>query len=282
MNLLRLVELAGNIDRRIIYALVLITVSFPLIFKITLPLEVSKEVRMAYQAVEELEEGDVILISTDYGPSSAPETQPMLEAILTHAFRKNVKVLLMTHWRFEGLIMGVEGIEKIARRFNKKYGEDYIILGFRPGVSAVMIGLSEDFRNVFLTDYYGRSIDSYPMYKQIAGEDNILNYDDIDLLVGLQAGNVGDLWIRIVNARYGVPMIMGATAVIIPEYFPYLQAGQIKGLIGGLKGAADYEKLVNMVGFGTVGMSAQLFVHTLILVLIFLGNVSLIARRFFP
>ncbi len=275
-----IIEKFGSIDRRIIYALVFLATAIPLFFNVRIPMPVSPEVKSAYEAMDKLKPGDVILISTDYGPSSAPETQPMLEALLTHAFRKDLKVLLMTHWRFEGLIMGVEGLDKIARKFNKKYGEDYIVLGYRPGVTAVMIGMAQDFRNIFATDNEGKSIESYPMYKEIAGPDGILNYKDVALIIGLEAGAIGNAWIMIVNARYGVPIIIGTTAVSAPDYFPFYQSKQLLGMLGGLKGAADYEQLLNITGFASRGMVSQLAVHALIIILIFLGNLSDIARRF--
>ncbi len=279
-TIVKFLEQLGKLDRRIIYALVFLATAIPLILNIRLPMPVSPEVKSAFEAVDRLKPGDVILISTDYGPSSAPETQPMLEAILSHAFKKNIKVLLMTHWRFEGLIMGIEGIDKIAKKYNKKYGEDYLVLGYRPGGTAVMIGMAEDFRNIFSTDNAGKPLDSYPIYKEIAGEDGIINYKDIDLLVGLEAGSIGNFWIMIVNARYKVPMIMGTTAVITPEFFAFYQSGQIEGLLGGLKGAADYETLLGVVGFASKGMVSQFAVHVLIILLILLGNLSDIARRF--
>jgi len=279
-TIMKFLEQLGRLDRRIIYALVFLATAVPLILNIRLPMPVSPEVKSAFEAVDKLKEGDVILISTDYGPSSAPETQPMLEAILSHAFQKNVKVLLMTHWRFEGLIMGIEGIDKIAKKYHKEYGKDYLVLGYRPGGTAVMIGMAEDFRNIFSTDNAGKPLDSYPIYKEIAGDDGILNYKDIDLLVGLEAGSIGNFWIMIVNARYKVPMIMGTTAVITPEFFAFYQSGQIEGLLGGLKGAADYETLLGVMGFASKGMVSQFAVHVLIILLILLGNLSDIARRF--
>ncbi|MEO0202580.1 MAG: hypothetical protein ABIL37_02505 [candidate division WOR-3 bacterium] len=275
----KLLEILELIDRRIIYTVLIFAIIIPLFLKIPLPDKPSQEVVNAYNAVESLKEGDVLLISTDYGPSAYPELQPVLEAVLEQAFRKNIKVLLLTHWRHEGLIVGVSAIEKIAKKHNKKYGEDYLILGFRPGVAGVMIGLSEDFRNVFRTDYYNKPIDSYPIYKEVAKEDGIINYNDISLFFGFQAGATGDSWIQIVQARYGVKMVFAVTAVMAPNYFPYYQANQIFGLVGGLKGAFDYESLVKLRGLASLLIASQVSVHTIILLFILLGNVGFILRR---
>jgi len=267
------------IDRRIIYSVLIFSIIIPLFLKPSLPTRPTQEVIDAYNAVESLKEGDVLLLSTDYGPSAYPELQPVYEVVLEQAFKKNVKVLLMTHWQFQGLIVGVNGIEKVAKKFNKKYGEDYLILGFKPGVAGVMVGLSEDFRNVFPNDYYSKPIDSYPIYKDIVGDDNVLNYKDIDLLFGFEAGATGDFWVQIVQARYGVKMAFSVTAVMAPGYFPYYQAKQVVGIVGGLKGAFDYESLAKKRGLASLIMVSQIPAHTIILLFILLGNIGFIIRR---
>jgi len=61
--------------------------------------------------------------------------------------------------------------------------------------------------------------------------------------------------------------------------YPYLQAGQIEGIIGGLKGAAEYEKLVEHPGGGIVGMTAQSVGHIAIIIFIILGNIGYFAIR---
>ena len=160
-----------------------------------------------------------------------------------------------------------------VKKFNKKYGIDYVFLGYRPGVAAVMINMGRDIRSVFAVDYFGTPLDSLPMMQ------NIKNYSDIAILVGLEAGSTGDAWVQFAQARYNQKIILGGTAVVAPDLYPYLQAGQIVGLIGGMRGAADYEKLVNSVGPATIGMTAQTVIHIVILIFILLGNVGYFLTR---
>ena len=44
------------------------------------------------------------------------------------------------------------------------------------------------------------------------------------------------LRIQQVRTRYNVPIVSGCTAVSAPEYYPYVQSGQLLGLLGGLAG----------------------------------------------
>ncbi|MGH2668986.1 MAG: hypothetical protein ACRDH5_07710, partial [bacterium] len=67
--------------------------------------------------------------------------------------------------------------------------------------------------------------------------------------------------------------VSGCTAVSAPEYYPYLQSGQLQGLLGGMAGAAEYEKARNEKGLATKGMDAQSLAHIFVAFCIVLGNV---------
>ncbi|HYW69082.1 MAG TPA: hypothetical protein VE960_05700, partial [bacterium] len=87
-------------------------------------------------------------------------------------------------------------------------------------------------------------------------------------------------WVQQVQGRYGITLGAGTTAVGAPNFYPYVQSGQLTGLLGGLKGAAEYETLIGHPGDATKGMDAQSIVHALVVVFILLGNVVyLVSRR---
>lgn len=267
-----LFEKLAKIDRRIIYIIVFISVTIPLLTRKGFKFEPLQEVKRAYDFIESLPEGSVVMISIDYDAASMPELQPLLEVVLTHIFRNNLKVIMLGHWPL-GLPLGQIALEKVAREMHKKYGEDYVFLGYRPGVAAVILNMGKDIRGVFNSDYRGKPIDSIPLMK------NIHNYSDIALLIGFEAGATGDVWVQFGQARFGLKIILTSTAVVAPDMYPYYQAGQIVGLIGGLRGAADYEILVNKKGIAYAGMTAQTVIHVMIIALILLGNIGYFALR---
>jgi hypothetical protein len=256
-----------TIDRRVIYFLIALSVIIPLLFGWMLPIRVSPPVRMAYDAVEGLPPGSVIFISIDFDPSSQPELDPMLVAILRHCFSRDLKVVLMGHMPL-GIPLGSQRLEEVALECSRVYGEDYANIGYRPGYSAVMVQMGREIRGMFETDYRGTPLDDLPMMRSIR------NYDDIDLLIVLAHGYSGELWAQIANARFGQRMFIGGTAVIAPDLYPFLQARQIEGIIGGLKGAAEYEDLIGKPSVGVVGMVPQSVAHVLILLFIIIGNLG--------
>ncbi len=63
------------------------------------------------------------------------------------------------------------------------------------------------------------------------------------------------------------------------DYYPYLQSRQLIGLLNGMKGAAEYEKLVGAPGDGMRGMAAQSGGQFLIIGLVIFGNIIFIITR---
>ncbi len=270
---MKLSERLATIDRRIIYLLLAIVVILPLIIKPRISVRVSEPVRNAFNAVDRLAPGSVVMISIDFDPSSAPEVQPMLIAILRHCFQKDLKVILTGQLAL-GLPLGEIALNQVAPEYQKNYGEDYVNIGYRPGSTAMMVGIGREIRDFFKTDYRGVPLDSFEFMRSVH------NYRDIALLVTLAHGPVADAWIQYAGARFKQKIIVGCTGVNAPGMFQYYSAHQIEGIIGGLQGASEYEALVAKPGSATLGMPAQSAAHALLILLLIIGNIGfLISRR---
>ncbi|MCX7698237.1 MAG: hypothetical protein N2114_02070, partial [Candidatus Goldbacteria bacterium] len=89
-----------------------------------------------------------------------------------------------------------------------------------------------------------------------------------------------DTWMVYVGDKYGVPVMGGVTAISQVGYGPYLQKGQLKGLIGGMKGAAEYEYLINDPWKGTSGIDALNVAQLLVIFLIVMSNIVLLILKF--
>lgn len=212
------------------------------------------------------------MMAFDYGPSSLAEPEPMAKAVMQHCFSKGVRVIGMTLYPNTPTLAD-KLMRKIADENNAVYGQDYVFLGYRPGTLPVILGMGTNIANVFETDYAKTPITEIPIME------NITNYDQIDLLLDLSAGSLTEAWIIYANTRYGLKIAAGVTAVIIAQMYPYLQSGQLVGMLPGYLGAAQYEKLLNAPGDGTVGLNTASFAHLLIIVLVILGNVAFFIRQ---
>ncbi|TET76535.1 MAG: hypothetical protein E3J41_09050 [Candidatus Cloacimonadota bacterium] len=269
-----------KLNRRWIFLLIALAVFIPFLKPLRLPLSITKPAKDVFDAVESIPpEGPPLLIATDYAPSTAPELDPMLYALLRHCFVTKRRVMLLALYP-QGAGMAQAGLDFILPEFpDVKSGEDYVFLGYQPGVQAVVMSLGEDVRLAFPTDAYGVSLDSLPMMEHVR------NYDDIALVVDLAGSSIPITWVIYAVARYGQRLGVGVTAVSAAQYYPYLNSGQFIGMLGGLKGAAEYEILIQQKGYtearqiATIGMDSQSIAHLVILALIIIGNIAFFASK---
>ena len=267
-----MLEKLMSIDRRIVFILVAIAVIIPTLLKVSFPITVSQPTRSVYDFIDELPRGSTILMAFDYGPSSLAELEPMAAAVLRHCFRKNVRVIGMT-LIVEGATLGNNIMSKTAKETGGVDGEDYVFLGFRPGVTQVLLGMGTAIESVFRTDYGKKPLSEIPMMQDVK------NYEHIALVLDLAASGTPEAWITYTNTRYKQQVAAGVTGVMVSELYPYIQTGQLVGLMPGLLGAAEYETLIDMPEKATAGMSVQSFVHLLVVVLVVMGNVAFFIHR---
>ena len=256
-----------RIDRRIIYLCMTLAVAIPLIVPLGMPVQVSEETRGFYQHIEDLEAGDIVLFSFDYEGDVMAELNPMSIAALAHLFRQDVRVVSVTMYA-GGTGIAQDILDAAAAEFGKEYGIDYVFLGYNPDWSGTMLRLGESFKATYPADQFGRSTHEIPLMQEVE------TYDDIDLLVSIAGSALSEYWAIWAGGRYGVTVVSGNTAIQAILIYPYYNAGQIPGFLGGLRGAAEYEKLVEKPGLGIKGMDAQSVAHLLMLSFIVIGNVG--------
>jgi len=266
------------IGRRIVFLFVGVALVVPFFMQFTLPLPISPEVRQVYDALEKLEPGAKVLASFDFDPPSAPELQPMANAFMKYAFEKDLKVIIMGLWP-QGPQQANQAVEAAfednpALRDKIEYGRDYVNLGFQAGNEFVILRMGQKFKAMFPADLYNTPYDSIPLLK------NVSNFSNIDFSVNFSAGRPGTQeWVQFAVDRYGLNMGAGNTAVQAPMIYPFLNAGQLTGLMGGMTGAAEFELLVEKPDKATTYLLSQSFAHVVVILFIIIGNVAFIRER---
>jgi len=255
-----------RIDRRIIFLIIGLCTLLPLLYPVGLAIKVSPEVRAVYDYLDGLPEGSVFLLSMDFDPASKPELYPQAVALLRHAFRKNLRVIGMTLW-VTGTGMADQAITMVAADMGKQNGKDYVFLGWSPGVGSLIITMGQDLYKAFPSDYYNKPTKDLPV---LAG---VQNLRDVNYVISLAAGTAGiETWYVFGKDKYKFELAGGCTGVIAPGLYPLLRSGQLNGLIGGLRGAAEYEVLIDQKERAVAGMDAQSATHFAIIALVLLCN----------
>jgi hypothetical protein len=260
-------EKISTIDRRIIFVFIFLSVALPLLFNFMLPNKVTKEVKDTYNFIEALPESSVILFSFDHDAATLPEMQPMAVAILDHVFGRGFKAVGMA-FRPEGAAIGNKAFQVEAAKFGLTEGIDYVFLGYRPEITSGVLGLGEDIARVYPKDYRGIPLTDIPLMQRVH------NYRDIGLVISVSDDDTPVYWINYANARYQAAVVPAITAVMATTFYPFLGEKQIIGMVPGLKGAAEYEQLIEQPGDAAIGMSAQSISHLVIVIFVIIGNIG--------
>jgi hypothetical protein len=263
-----------KLDRRWIFLVMGLLVLGPLIRPIGLKLTVSRPVQMFSDAIDAVPEGSTILMPCDYDPASRPELVPMTKTALRQLWDRHCRVVVLVLWPGGSGIVD-ETLREVAaepKYHDRRYGIDWVNLGYKSGNEAVMVLMGQSVTGTFPKDYQGMSTTDFnalPIMK------NVRDYSSFPLLVNISAGYPGTKeWVQQVNSRFHLPMVSGCTAVSAPEYYPYVQSGQLRGLLGGMAGAAEYEQARHeKLGPASRGMDAQSLAHVFVAFCIVLGNV---------
>jgi hypothetical protein len=237
-----------DLDRRWIFVGIALAVVIPIVTGYALPQGKPAPPTVAvYDYIEALEPGEVVMVSFDYSPSSMPELHPQAYAVVRHILTRDLR-LLSVSLNAQGTALGREVLATVGDELGAVDGVDYVHLGFKPGGSQVILGMGESIEQVYPTTADGRKT------SQLQVMDGVKTYADVALVVDFAAGNIPFAWIAYARERYNQDLVAGITAVMATDLYPYLQSGQLIGLINGLKGAAEYERLIDLEPSEAPGM----------------------------
>ncbi len=282
-------ERLQRFDRRWIFLIMGLAIIVPLYLPLDLPIKASPMTKAAFNAVEELKEGDVAFVSMDLDPASTPELEPYYRAVILQLKRKKVKLVFATLWyqapplverwlrETVDVAIAPAGTAGYVGPPDRAYERnvDYVYLGFREGRENVMLGMGNDLPRVF----DGKTEDGVPLSK-IPWMAGIKKLSDMKLMVLISAGAPGAKeYVQFVQNRYALRMVAVTTAVSTTDLAPYYQSRQLLGLVAGLSGSAEYEILVGKPSIGVAGADVLNAGHGVVILAIVLGNAAYFAGR---
>jgi hypothetical protein len=276
------IDRLGAMDRRIVFLFIALAVAIPLLLRMTLPEKTTPIVQNIFDKVESLPEGAKVLLSFDYGPSTEPEVHPMAFAVTRHLLERNAKLYIMCLWA-TGQDEAVAVIREVIEvEFpDKAYGVDYVNLGYKAGNEGVINVIISDLKKLYTTDAAGTPINDIPMMR------GIRNLRNFNLIVTYASGKPGvKEWVQFGGDPGDIPVAAGTTAVDAPLQYPYYPR-QLLGLMGGLKGAAEYEYALmekypeyeQRSHAALDKMGPQAVAHVVIMLFIIIGNVTFFVQK---
>ena len=232
------------LDRRYIYIVVALAIIIPLLIPFNSRTYVNEPTANIYRKVDSFagDETKAILMCFSHDASTTPELLPMEIAVLRHCFERDIKVFSIC-FRPQAAPL----IDYAINTAKEDYpdivdGVDYCNFGYRPYSLFIptVLGMGDNIAETLETDANGRKLSNLEIIK------NIKNYDDMNLVIDFSASASIITWITYARVKFGANIAAGITAVMAADNYPYLQTGQLVGMLSGLKGAAEYEKLVDV------------------------------------
>jgi hypothetical protein len=256
----------AHMDRRIIYAVVFLSLSIPLIWPMGMQVSVDPTTETLYNLIDGLPAGSKVMVSMDTSPGGYGELASGSTAVLNHMAQKGLQIIAVGFFDTGPSLM--ETAFGGSAYKNKEYGTDYVNLGYLAGSENAISAMAKNIPGSFPRDYRGNDTSGLPIMQ------GVKTAKDVALVITISSGTPGvPEWIRQVGDPMKVPIATILVAVNIPNMTPYLQAKQLVGMIPSMKGAAGYEVLMGVKGLGTAGMDAQSVSHLAILGFAVLGNV---------
>ena len=256
------------------YILLAIVIAAPLVVNLDLPIVPSPAARGFYDTVEQMPDDKIAIVSANWAAGTEAENGPQTEALIRHLFMRNKKFAVMS-FDPQGSQFADDIATRLAKELGKEYGVDWVHWGFRPFPQLILTvqGIGRDIPKTIGTDKNGTPLSEIPMMR------GVRNVKDVGLIAEITPSATLGVWIAFIYGPYRTPILYAPTSVSGPEGFNWLDSGQIKGMLVGMKGAAEYEQLIEARGFATRGASALSSSHLLIIVLIVLGNVGYVISR---
>jgi len=267
-----LLERLLRIDRRWIYLLIAAAVSVPLFLRVEQRVTVTPEARGIFDPLERLSPGSRVLLACDYDPGTAPELQPMAVTFLKQALSRGLRVIIMGLWpqgpQQADLALQEALAHPAVAAKAPQYGVDYINLGFQSGNEVVIQRMGSSIPAVFPRDARGTPIEQFPIME------GVKDFTSLAYVFNISAGYPGTVeWVQFAGDRFHANLGSGTTAVSAPLYYTYYPQ-QLTGVLGGMKGAVEYETVSNFPGKAMTYMLSQSFSHLIVVLFILAGNVA--------
>ena len=177
--------------------------------------------------------------------------------------------------------------ERQAALYGRRYGVDWVQLGLAKGGPPTMAQIGRSIKSVYAIDFHGNSTRDYEKLPLMR---DVNSCSDFHLFMSIKYQPVTD-WLLWLDPTGKTPIAFGCAGIATTGYYPYLASGQMKGMLAGVRGAAEYEKLVQdkykdqyrMADLrGNKLLVPLAFGHLVVIMLITLGNLGAKARAKVP
>jgi len=269
----------ARLDRRWIFLAILLSVALPFVVPIEFEAMPSEETLRFDRALgRALDTGRPLVIGVDFGPQTMAELEPVLLAIMHRVFAAGGEAVFLTFMPEAASPLRAY-LARMEEEHDLVYGRDYVFLGYASSYAYTIYGMGASIETYFHEDDRGTPIRDLELMKDLG------NLTEAAAVLNVASNSMPKFWIQYGVAPLDLDFLVACTAVQATDYFPYLQTGQLDGLLAGGRAGAEYEGLLVDAGVlpepgdATRGLGSQSLAIFAILAFIALGNAGYFLGR---
>lgn len=266
-----------EIDQRIIYALLFIALAFPILNPVILPMAIQGYSQQAFEFSDSIPEGSIVIFEGGLTAATYPQGGPGMVVQIYHMLTKGVKIIFFSIGTEQSVwtMTAIEtALDKLPAGTPAENGVNWVHLGYVAGGEAGTGSLVNDIRGTVQADYFGTPIDDIPL---LEGVNDASSFSAV-LWWGGSEGSM-PYGIRQISVPFDIPITGMCTTNEVPNFSPYISAGQLQGIFGGVRGSAEYEYLLKLPGPALGQAMATNFGGLLWMIMVILGNVLYFIKR---
>jgi hypothetical protein len=273
--------LAGmsTLDKRYLFLIIAAAVMLPFLTPISFEAEPGEETLRFSKALDDvIRSPEPVVVELAYGNQTVAEMEPIALALMRKLFHEKKPVIFLTLYETAAAYTR-RYLAQMEKEYNLTYGEDYVFLGFASAFTVAIYKMGTSIEEVFHEDDRGTPIKEIPIMKGVE------SLKDVSAVIDIAANSLPRHWIIYGVSPHGVSLLAACTAVQATDYFPFIQSGQIKGLITGGRAGAELETLLvregvmKRAGDATRSLGSQSLSLLVILGFIIIGNIGYFAGR---
>lgn len=203
-----------------------------------LPAEIPNETNAAILAVEAVPADAPVLVVFDYEPSTVGEMEASGASLMDHLLLLKHPRLTLISTSATGPALAERFMSNVLAKRNYQRGAQYVDLGYLPGGLAGVYGFAQ---NPAVVMPY--SVDQSAAW-QTPPLQNVTRLSDFAAIIILTDRlESGRAWIeQTALTRGNASLILVTSAQAGAMFLPYVDSGQVKGMVAGLNGAVGAEQ----------------------------------------
>ncbi len=233
-----------NMNTRWLFLVLLLAVTIPAFFTFAWPsssVSTWPGVEEAFDAINALPHNSHVRVFWAYDPSTAGELDLAALPVMTHLFQQRTHI---------SVISQLPGGPAVARqlleqaRLTWQRSEDLTVaaesswdypIAYLPGGASVLALLARDPESVF-------ALGTLPSTEE--SRESVSENSDLTIVMAAQADDVQH-WLEQVQPLTHTPVVAVVAAGADPVVRPYLDSGQLVGLVSGYDGAFNYQRMLD-------------------------------------